>query len=380
MSRKPVYPWWTWLAWTLIVPTAIIALAVATWAFTEVGDFAYDGMPYAWLLAAAPAAGAVMLLGLWRRRRGLVRFADALAPALATQVQPWRQAARAGLAVLAVLMVSLALIGPRWGTYFEKLEAYGVDIVVALDVSRSMLAEDVTPNRLDRAKQELVRLTFNPSNRLGLLAFAGSAAMKVPLTLDHAFFVNALNMIDLNSAPRGGTAISEAIYSAADFFAASPPKASKIILVCTDGEDHEGDPLLAAQDVFKQYGIRVFTVGVGDPDSPSGAVVPSSRRGQPLTHEGQIVYSRLNMESLARIAAAADGASVPVEGFRSLVSRIDQLEKDRLSSEERKRQRPRYQLFLALGLAALLAEPMIRERRGGQAADELVRFWETAPA
>ncbi|RJP36525.1 MAG: VWA domain-containing protein [Phycisphaerales bacterium] len=377
MIRGAVYPWTNWLTWVLALPCAAALACVALWAFTGIGDLAYDGLTFWWVLAGVPLVGLVALWDVSRRRRAVSRFADALAPALATQVQPGRQVARATLATFAVLCLALAIIGPRWGTYFEKLEAFGVDIVVALDVSRSMLAEDVRPNRLTRAKQEITRLTFTPSNRLGLLAFAGAASVKTPLTLDHAFFTNALDRIDVDSAPRGGTAIAEAIYTAEEFFAASPPNATRIILVLTDGEDHEGDPVLAAKDVWENSRAHVFVVGVGDPTLPAGATVPSRPGGPPMTYEGQIVYSKLDVEGMTQIAEVGKGMYVPVEAFRAVVDRIAQMDKEKLTGEERKRQRPRYQVFLAMALAALTLESLIAERRR-KLVDVPVRLWSEA--
>ncbi len=377
MIRRVVYPWSSWLTWVLAVPIAAALACAALWAFTQVGDLAYDGLNYWWVLAGVPLIGLIVLFDVARRRRAVARFADALAPAMATQVQPGRQVARATLATFAVLCLALAIIGPRWGTYFEKLEAFGVDIVVALDVSRSMLAEDVRPNRLTRAKQEITRLTFTPSNRLGLLAFAGAASMKTPLTLDHAFFMNALDNIDLNSAPRGGTNVAEAIYTAEQSFAASPPNATRIILVMTDGEDHQGDAALAAKDAWENSQAHVFMVGVGDPTSPAGATVPSKPGGPPLTYEGQIVYSKLDVAGMQQIADVGKGMYVPVESFRAVVDRIAQMDKEKLTGEERKRQRPHYQLFLVMALAALTLESLIAERRR-KLVDVPVRLWSEA--
>ncbi len=362
MTRS-VHPWGAWLGWVVILPALLAIAALAAWALTPLGDLPLDGMSFAWLATLMPLAWAVMAWSRLRQRRGLARFCGELAPALTGEVDPARSAFRAGMQVAALLFIIGAILGPRWGRGTEKIEAYGLDIAVAVDVSRSMLARDVAPDRLTRARQEIERLTLNPSNRLGLLAFAGSASMKTPLTLDQAFFAEALADLDTGSAPRGGTAIAEAIYTAGDFFAASAEGATRVILVFTDGEDHEGDPVRAAREARERYGALVFTIGVGDPDAPAGAQVPARPGGtEPLVHDGQIVFSKLNMEALAKIAEAGAGKAVPISSFKSVVDLLENMDKQKLAGEERARYKPRYQVFLAFGLAALMMQTLLRER------------------
>lgn len=361
--RGEVHPIGRPIVYAVVLPCALLGSAVTIWALAGASELPLDGAGYAPWLAAIPAAGGLLIWSVVRRRRGVQQFGGELAPALTATLDCGRSALRGGLNVLAILLTALALLGPRWGRGTERLTGFGVDIVVALDVSRSMWAQDVAPDRLTRAKREIERLTLNPSNRLGLLAFAGSASMKVPLTLDQAFFRSALEKLDPSSAPRGGTAIAEAIYAAGDFFAASPEGATRVILVFTDGEDHEGDPVRAAQEVHEEYGAIVYAVGVGDPNLAAGAQVPVEAGGkEPLVHEGQIVFSKLNMTALAQVAEAGGGEAVEVAAFRTVVERVEGLEKGKLVDEERLRYTPRYQLFLALGLGALTVQTLLAER------------------
>lgn len=360
--NRPLYPLWTWLMWVVAAPLLLTMAAVLAWALAPFGEVSVDAMQWAWLLMGGAVLSVMALSAPLRRRTALKRLADDLAGALAVRVNPKRQALRAGLELLGVVFLILAAVGPRWGRGTEKLEGFGVDVVVAVDVSRSMLAEDIAPNRLQRAKQEIERLTLDPSNRLGLMAFAGSASMKVPLTLDHAFFLKALDDLNLDSAPRGGTAIAEAIHAAGDFFAASPEGATRVVLVFTDGEDHEGDPVLAARDVVDSAQAQVFTIGVGDPTLSAGAQIPSAPGSKtPLIHDGQIVFSKLNMDALARIAEAGKGQAATVSSFKSVVDEIAGMHRQKLDGEERVRFQPRYQVFLALGLACLSLAPLLRE-------------------
>ncbi len=383
MNPRPLYPLVSWIVWVLALPLAAVVIAAVVVAVMDAQVLPLDHANWWWLVFAVPVAGLLCLYGMIRKRRAMAMFASAqLAPLLTAQVNPSRQAVRSGLAVLAVFMLVVALIGPRWGVFLEKRDAYGVDVVVALDVSRSMLAGDVEPNRLERAKRELKeqlteRSVFSRTNRVGLIAFAGSSSMKVPLTLDHPFFRNALSRIDVGSAPRGGTAIAEAIRSAAQFFHSSPEEAAKIILVVTDGEDHEGKAVEAARQAREEQGATTYTIGVGDPSLAAGAQVPADEQGggKPLTYDGQIVFSRLNVAGLREIAEAGGGQYAAVGDLRLLVDRIAEMEKSRLTTEERKRTKPRYQWFLVVALVLLMMDTLMSERRRGH-EDELTRVWQ----
>ena len=270
---------------------------------------------------------------------------------------------------MAVMLVA-AILGLRWGIYLEKQKVYGVDIVVALDVSRSMLASDVKPNRLARAKQEIreqltERAVFRGGHRLGLMAFAGTTSLRLPLTTDHPSFRSKLKDLRVGIVPRGGTAIGRAIREAADLFAKSPEQATKIILLFTDGEDHEGGADLAAKEAYEEHGIRIFTIGVGDVALSAGAQVPADESGgaKALLHDGQIVFSKLDVQALRRIAEASRGRYAALEDLHLLVDAIANMRKTELTTEERMRHRPRYQWFLAAALLLLGFETIIGERR-----------------
>ncbi len=383
MTRSTIHPWSVWLVWAMGWPLTLLGLGFAVVASTEPEEVVFDNPQWWWLGAAGPFAGAVVLYGVWQRRRSLERFTSPeLSTLLAQRVHPSRQAFRSGLLIAAVLMVVAAVIGPRWGMYLEKQKAYGVDVVVAIDVSRSMLADDVTPNRLERAKREIreqlvERAVFHHANRFALLAFAGSTSLKLPLTTDYLAFRNKLEMIRVGSAPRGGTAIGQAIRKATDLFARSPQEATKLLLVFTDGEDHEGEPIEAAKEAFEQHGIRVFTIGVGDPARTVGAqlMVGEGREAKPLLHDGQIVFSKLDVDGMRKIAEAGSGRYAPITEFRHLVDAIVGMRKVQLSTEERVRHRPQYQWFAAAALLLLAIETIVREVRRTD-APKLRRVWQ----
>ncbi len=367
MSRRALYPTSTWVLWVLVVPLAVMVLGVALVAMTEIGQLPFDNGALWWIGGAVPLASLFFLYGVLRRRRAVARFASVeLAPLLATRVRPGRQAFRAGLIVLALLMLFAAILGPRWGIYMEKEKVRGVDVVVAVDVSRSMLAQDLTPNRLERAKREIrqqltERAVFQRAHRLALLAFAGTTSLKIPLTTDHLAFRSKLEDLSIYSAPRGGTAIARAIEAATDLFASSPEEATKILLLFTDGEDHEGQPIEAAAQAHEEHGVQVFTIGVGDPARTVGAEVPASDKGdgKPVLYDGQIVFSKLDVAGLKQIAEAGHGEYAPVKSLYSLIDAVSSMRRTELSTEERQRHKPRYQWFVALALLLLGLETLI---------------------
>lgn len=373
MKTEPLYSLSTWVLWTLGVPLGAVAVMVTLAATTELGDLPFDNPHLWWLFGAVPVAGLLYLYARLRRRQAMQRFASPeLGPLLAARFHPVRQAFKAGMIVLALTLAVAGALGPRWGIQLEQVKVHGVDIAVAVDVSRSMLAADVKPNRLQRAREEIrrqltERAVFRRANRLALLAFAGSTSLKVPLTTDHLAFRDKLDQLGIGSAPRGGTAITKAIQAGVDLLARSPEGATRILLVFTDGEDHEGDAVAAAKEAYEAHGVRVYTIGVGDPARTTGAEVPSGEGGKPLLYDGQIVISKLNVNALRTIAEAGGGQFAMIDDFRFLVDGIANMKSSQLGTEERMRHQPRYQWFIASALALLLAEALIRESRTGAA-------------
>lgn len=382
MRQPGLYPFPVWVVWVLAVPLACLAAGIALVATTDIGDLPFDNADLWWLGALVPVASLLFLYGVWRRRRALAAFAsEELTGLLAVRVNPGRAAMRAGMVVLAMVFVFAAILGPRWGLYLEKQRIHGVDVVVALDVSRSMLAEDLSPHRLAFAKREIRRQmierpVFRRAARLALLAFAGSTSLRVPLTTDHLAFDSKLDLVHYGSAPRGGTALGEAIRAAVDLFARSPKEATKVVLLFTDGEDHEGGPVEAAASAYREHGIRIFTVGVGDAARSAGAQVPGGEPGEvkPLLYDGQIVFSKLQDEQLRAMAEAGGGQYASVQELHRLVNVISGMWKTELTTEERQRHVPRYQWFLAAALLLLVLETIMAGSRGGDAAS-VRRLW-----
>ncbi len=383
---KRTYPLSLWVFWTGVVPGALAVGAVLIVASIDRSVLVFDRPDLWWLGTFGALAALLAIYAAIRRRRAIAVFASGeLVPLLVLRVSAGRQAFRAGLFVIAIGLLSAAIIGPRWDKYLEKQKVYGRDIVVALDVSRSMLATDVLPYRLANAQREIrqqltERGAFAQSNRLALMAFAGTTSLRLPLTTDTLAFQQKLDELHVGSVPKGGTAIAEAIRSGVELFARSPEQAEKVILLFTDGEDHEGGPVEAAKAAWESHGIRVFTFGVGDDTSTAGAEVPETLgESKPMLHDGQIVFSKLDADGLREIASAGHGGYFAIGQMFRAVNMIASMKRSELSTEERMRHKPRYQWFLAAAIALLCLETLVREARSVR-DDRVLRTWQREDA
>jgi len=322
-----------------------------------------------WLLALVPAAALFFIWALRRRREALRRFAEArLLPTLAPDLDERRQRWRALLLVAALALLVLALAGPKWGFHWEEIHREGVDIVIAIDTSRSMLAEDVKPNRLARSKLAIEDLVKRlQGDRIGLVAFAGSAFVQCPLTLDYQAFAESLHAINVGIIPKGGTALTEAIKAGLEAFEGRQGKHEALILI-TDGEDHEGHVDDAAKEAADQ-GVKIYTVGIG---TAEGDLIPLTVDGQQnflKDRRGQVVKSRMDEETLQKIATTTGGAYVHASsgdfGLDTVYNDfIGKMEKRELKSTMERRYEERFQLPLAVAFILIALEPLIGDRRG----------------
>ncbi len=261
---------------------------------------------------------------------------------------------------LALLIVAAAR--PQYGVYYEQVVQRGVDLFVLLDVSRSMLAEDIAPNRLERAKSDIVDLLERiPRDRVGLIVFAGKPILHVPLTNDHAFFRYMLRDVDTDSAPIGGSLIGDAIRQA---LAAMEPRGDRdqVIVLITDGDDHDSFPADAAKAAAER-GVKIIAVGLGDAHEGARIPVhnPTGGRGFVKDKEGSEVWSKMQEELLKELALTTSGAYVPA---RTMAYDLGQIYDDHLAgltrgeirTEKRRRFREQFQWFIALGLALLFVD------------------------
>ncbi|TMA50505.1 MAG: VWA domain-containing protein, partial [Deltaproteobacteria bacterium] len=261
-------------------------------------------------LLLVPALAAFFLWARRRRERALAAFvAAALLPAVAPDVDRRRRTARAVLVCGAILCLALALGGPMWGFRWQEVHREGIDLVVALDTSRSMLATDVKPNRLGRAKLAVEDLLAQlRGDRAGLVAFAGSAFVQCPLTLDQGAFRESVDSIDVGIIPRGGTNLGAAIDASLEAFEGRQGNHQALVLI-TDGESHEGDVKEATKRA-QERGVKVYTVGIG---TTEGELVPAETGGYVKDRKGQVVKSRLDEETLRQIASDTGGVYLHAE-------------------------------------------------------------------
>jgi Ca-activated chloride channel family protein len=311
----------------------------------------------------------------WRRRkRDITQFVRSrLLAHLTVGVSDRRQKIRLVLVWLAVGCVLLALARPRWGYTWEEIKQRGLDIVVAVDTSRSMLAEDVAPNRLTRAKLAALELIPRAkTDRLGLVAFAGTAFLQCPLTLDDEAFRQSVNAVEVGLIPQGGTAIGEAIQTALTAFKNDEDN-EKIIVLLTDGEDHE-EGAKSAAEAAAEAGVRIFTIGVG---TGEGELLRLPGKTGTSTFvkddEGNVVKSHLNEPLLSQIAKTTQGFYLPLRGANTMDVLYDRglaplLGRAKGTGAEKalpamKRLHERFQWPLAFAIFLLLLEMFLPERR-----------------
>ena len=322
-----------------------------------------------WALLVLPA---LIFLFVRAERRSVVRLKEFVAPKLLPElgatVNRFRRALRFALILLGLALAIAALTQPRYGYTYEEVKRKGLDLIMAVDTSRSMLANDVPPNRLQRVKltaQDLI--SELRGDRVGLIAFAGRAFLQAPLTIDYAAAVTALNDLDTNIIPEGGTNISEAITLAVKTFGKSAI-GNRALIIFTDGEELAGDAVKVAQ-AAADSGIRIFTVGVG---TPEGSLIPLSGQGGGSTFvkdpNGQVVKSKLDETRLREIAQATGGMFVPLGDGPATMRKLyaDGLAKMQAGEIDTKMSRQpieRYQWPLGAALLALATSLLGSERK-----------------
>ena len=323
----------------------------------------FANIQYLWLLLLVPLMPLLYALARWMRKSRLSRVGD---PALVKQLMPsWSGAkgwVRLVLFDLAFLFFVIGIARPQIGAKLQERETKGAEIMICLDVSNSMLARDYSPNRLERAKLAISRITDKlQDDRIGLIIFAGSSFVQLPITNDYVSAKMFLSSITTESVPVQGTAIGDAILTAARGFSAQSEK-SRAIIVITDGENHEDDPVEAAKQAA-ELGIKVYTIGVG------------SLRGEPIPldgdlmkdKDGNIVVTRLDEGTLQKIAEVGGGAYVHAGneefGLNPIISDLRRLEEEHFKSMVFEEYDEQYMYFFAVALVLLVLELLIGERR-----------------
>jgi len=339
----------------------------------------FEQLQYLHLLWLVPVLAAVCVYGFRRRRAGMRVFVtENLIARIAPDTADGRRKLKAVLVLAGLASLVMAAVDPRWSKTIVEVQRRGVDIIVCLDVSRSMLAEDIAPNRLERAKSELADMLKSlRGDRIGLVTFAGKPVLSCPLTIDYGAFRMTLDDVDTQSSPRGGTLIGDAVRLAADSFT-DKVKDHKAILVITDGEDQSSLPIEAAADAYQQRGIRVFTVGLGDMVRGTRIPIKTNGQRQYLQYNGQEVWSKMDRETLRKMALAAGGIYFPVgtrdADFVDVYERIrSKVEATQLASRRQELWKPGFQWFAGLGLFLLVFETLISDRRPAARGRGMVR-------
>lgn len=304
-------------------------------------------------------------LAVWMgaRRRRLRKLGD---EDLVNELMPsWSRSKRWVRAViysLAFLFFVIGLSRPQIGAKLREYKARGAEIMIALDVSNSMLAQDYSPNRLERAKLAISRITDKlQDDRIGLIIFAGSSFVQLPITSDYVSAKMFLSNISTQSVPIQGTAIGDAINTAVRSFS-SQSEQSRAIIVITDGENHEDDAVAAAMQAA-EVGVKVYTIGVG---SQEGQPIPMDG-GLLKDKEGNIVVTRLDEETLKEIASAGGGAYVHAGndefGLTPIIADIQKMQQEEFNSVMFEEYDEQFMYFLGVALALLVLEMLIGERR-----------------
>jgi Ca-activated chloride channel family protein len=323
---------------------------------------------YLLVLLTIPAVGMLMYWANKKRQISLGKLGESpLLKKLSTSIN-WRgRRWQNALLLLSLTFLIIALARPQWGSEVREIDQEGLQVMVALDVSQSMLAQDIKPTRLDRAKLEIADL-MNQLNgdEVGLVLFSGASFIQVPLTSDYYTALSYLENANPDVISRPGTVIGDAIRTAALGF--DPNLSSqKVLVVMTDGEDHETDPLAAAKAVAEED-VLIYTIGFGTPEGEpipvldeNGKIVDYKR-----DQNGEVVLSMLDESTLQSIAQTGNGnyyrATADGSELQSLLSEIDGLQKDQLQSRFETTQIERYQIFLGIAIMLLLISELIPDR------------------
>ncbi|ALJ05716.1 BatB protein [Pseudalgibacter alginicilyticus] len=327
-----------------------------------------DEKTWFWALGVIPVILILFLvLQLWKKG-AQKKFADKQTlKRLSPNQSVFKSTLKVIVLCLAFACFAIALVNPKIGTKLETVKREGVDIVFAIDVSKSMVAEDIAPNRLEKSKQLVTQIINNlASDRIGIIAYAGQAFPQLPITTDYGAAKMFLQNMNTDMLSSQGTAINEAIKLAKTYFD-NEEQTNRVLIIISDGEDHSEDAVSVAEDANDE-GIRIFTIGVGD---IKGGPIPIKKNGILLNYkkdsQGETVITRLNEEVLKSIAKEADGiyinganTDVVVENIREILNGMEKTEFEAKQFADFKDQ---FQWFLGFGIFLLLLDVFLLERK-----------------
>jgi len=329
--------------------------------------FKFANPEYLYLLLLLPALAALFVINEFRRRRSLKKLGDSV---LIGRLMPEMSGVRPVVKFIFLLTgISAAIImlaRPQFGSKLEEVKKQGVEVIIVLDVSNSMLAEDIQPDRLTRAKQAISRLVDNLENdKIGLIVFAGDAYTQIPVTTDYISAKMFLSTISPEMVPKQGTAIGAAISLGAKSFSPGEGK-SKAMIIITDGENHEDDPVSEAEAASKA-GIVIHTIGIGSAEGVPVPVTTGGRRDYLKDKDGSTVITKLDEDILKKIALSTGGNYIRANNFNigldAIFNDIKKMKKDELESTMYTEYNDQFQIFAAIALFFLILEFIIMERK-----------------
>ncbi len=329
--------------------------------------FRFANPDFLYLLLLLPVMIVLWIVNEIRKRRAIQRLGDSsLVKKLLPELSRFRPSMKFILQLIAVCAAIIILARPQFGSKLEEVKKQGVEVIIALDVSNSMLAEDIQPNRLTRAKQALTRLIDNLDNdKIGLIVFAGDAYTQIPITTDYISAKMFLSAISPDMVPKQGTAIGSAIDLGMRSFSPGEGK-SKAMIIITDGENHEDDPVAKASEASKA-GIVIYTIGIG---SANGVPVPmtiSGKRDYLKDKDGNTVITKLDEDILKKIAISAGGNYVRASnsniGLDEIFGEIKKMKKQEMESTMYTEYNDQFQIFSVIALFFLIVDFMIMDRK-----------------
>jgi Ca-activated chloride channel family protein len=330
--------------------------------------FELESPKYFYLIALIPIVVALFLFNLVWKRKKQAAFADLeLFNKLSPEKSTFKPVLKLIVLLLALLCIIIALVNPKMGTKMETVKRQGIDIVFAIDISKSMLAEDVAPNRLEKTKQLVSQIINQLGNdRVGIVGYAGSAYPVLPMTTDYSIAKMYLQSMNTNMVSSQGTAFNDAIKLSVDYF--DIKDTSKLIILVSDGEDH-GDGAEEAIEMAKEKGVRILTIGVG---SEKGALIPiKDDRGTISSYKkdqnGENVITKLYPEVLQNIANTTKAKYIIGASTKEVVEEVkkslDKIEKSEFESQQIADYESQYQWFLGLGFLLLLLDIFLLEKK-----------------
>jgi Ca-activated chloride channel family protein len=335
--------------------------------------FRFAHPDFLYLLLLLPVFVLFFIINEIRKKKALKRLGDTnLINGLVPEMSRIRPVIKFILQLTAFLSGVIMIARPQFGSKIEDVKKQGVEVIIALDVSNSMLAEDIQPDRLTRAKQAISRLVDDLENdKIGLIVFAGDAYIQIPITTDYISAKMFLSSISPNMVPKQGTAIGAAINLGVRSFSPGEGK-SKAMIIITDGENHEDDPLKAAEDASKS-GIVIHTVGIGSSNGVPIPMVINGKKDYLKDRDGNIVVTKLDEDILKKIALSTNGNYVRASnsniGLDEIYDQIKKMKKQDLESTMYTEYNDQFQIFAAIAFFLLIADFMIMERKNRRLAN-----------